>query len=366
MHEHGFDIHRLQEVAARAADLLMRHGWKVWFWGDSIAFEGLLDAAEWLKEAKYEAFVYGMMKAWVARRHPTRAWDYTAPGLALLRLFEHTSDPALLRAAKDHADYLATFRQTEYGAYVRFEDPEFDLPPELPEQHVGGTAGLATRSGGPCIFVDNMHFDGPFLAKLYQITKDSHYRDLAVSNMLPSIRLLFDERYHLFHHFWSERLRAPNGVFWGRGQGWAMLGMLHTLAQLPEDDPARPKLLEIFQRHSLAMAALQDPAGHWHTVITDLSSYLEPSIAAFVVDAFSRGVGRGWLSDSSRPVVDRAFAALLRSVRQNGQLGGVSYETYPSLHAEHYKTMPREALVPWGQGPLLSAIRSYAAFNGPS
>lgn len=363
MNRHVFDIHRLREAAARAADLLMRHGWRVWFWGDSIGLEGLLDAAEWLKEAKYEVFVYGMTKAWVARRHPPRALDYTAPGAAVLRLYERTSDGALLRAARDHAEYLAAFRQTDHGAYVRFEDPEFDLPAELPEHHFDAASGFATSSGGPCVFVDNMHFDGPFFAKLYQVTKARRYRDLAVSNILPSIQLLFDERYHMFHHFWSERLRAPNGVFWGRGQGWAMLGILHTLEHLPDDDPAVPRLLEVFQQHSLALAASQDPSGHWHTVITDPSSYMESSIAAFVVDGFSRGLRRGWLSNSNRPVVDRALAALLQNVREDGQLDGVSYETYPSLHAEHYKMMPQGALVPWGQGPLLAAIRSYVALN---
>jgi unsaturated rhamnogalacturonyl hydrolase len=361
---HVSDIHRLRNTVGRAADLLMRYGWKFWFWGDSVGFEGLLDAAEWLEEAKYEAFVYGTMKAWIARRHPARAWDYTAPGVALLRLYERTSDAALLRAARDHAEYLVAFRQTEHGAYVRFEDPEFDLPPELPEHHIGAAPGFATSSGGPCIFVDNMHFDGPFFAKLYQLTGDRRYRDLAVNNILPSVQLLFDERDHLFHHFWSERLRAPNGVFWGRGQGWAMLGIIHTLEHLPGDDPAVPTLLKVFQQHSLALAASQDPSGHWHTVITDPSSYMEPSIAAFVVDGFSRGLRQGWLSDSNRPAVDRAFAALMQSVREDGQLESVSYETYPSLHAEHYKTMPRGAMVPWGQGPLLSAICSYAALNG--
>ena len=220
-----FDIVRLQKTARRAADLLMRHPWKVWFWGDSIGLEGLLDAAEFLGEPRYEAFVYGMMKAWVARRLPPRSRDYTAPGVALLRLYEHTSEAVFLRAAKDHAEYLAAFPQTDNGAYICFDDPEFDFPPAAAEGSAAVASAARTSRGGPCVFVDNMHFDGPFFARLYQLTHDRRYRDLAVYNLLPSIELLFDERDHLFHHFWSERLRAehyktmPRGAMvpWGQG-----------------------------------------------------------------------------------------------------------------------------------------------------
>jgi unsaturated rhamnogalacturonyl hydrolase len=124
----AFDVDQLRQKAARAADLLIRYNWKAWFWGDSVGCEGLLDAAEWLQEPKYQAFVYGMIKTWAARRDSGRPWEYTAPGVALLRLYHLTSDPALLRLAEEHADYLANFPQTEHGAYLRFTNPQFDLP----------------------------------------------------------------------------------------------------------------------------------------------------------------------------------------------------------------------------------------------
>jgi unsaturated rhamnogalacturonyl hydrolase len=210
----------------------------------------------------------------------------------------------------------------------------------MPGRAANEPTNIQTREGGPCIFVDNMHSDDHFFSRLYQATNDCRYRRLALTNIQSSIRLLFDEEYHLFHHFWSERLRARNGVLWGRGQGWAMLGIVETLENLSTEDPEAEKLLQIFREHSAALVQYQDSTGHWHTVITDRDSYLEPSIAAFVVDGFSRGLRRRWLAPSHRPVVDRAFAALSRNVGRDGQLEGVSCETYPSLHAEHYKTMP--------------------------
>jgi hypothetical protein len=46
-------------------------------------------------------------------------------------------------------------------------------------------------------------------------------------------------------------------------------------------------------------------------------------------------------------------------------LDGVSYETFPSTRPEHYRSMPRGAVVPWGQGPLIAAIRSYLELAEP-
>ena len=87
---------QLSGIAARAADLLLAHPWKVWFWGDSIGLEGLLDASELTGDRQYFAFVQGLLKGWIGREKFRSEFDYTAPGVALLRTFEQTGDPALL------------------------------------------------------------------------------------------------------------------------------------------------------------------------------------------------------------------------------------------------------------------------------
>lgn len=352
------------EVVRRAAALLMRHRWKLWFWADSIGLEGLLDASELTRDDRYAAYVYGLMKGWVARMAQRSTFDYTAGGVALLRVYERTNDDALLEAAYEHADYMAGFRRTDAGAYLRYEDAAIELPPELPRDHPDAERAAEqakkVSDGGPCVFVDNMHFDGPFFAKMYQVTGEDRFRQLAVDNLLGSIELLRDKDAGLFHHFWQERVKQPNGVLWGRGNGWAMLGMLHTLMHLPESDPAHATVLEVFQRQAAQLVRLQDESGDWHTVLDDKDAYLETSIAAFVVDGFSLAMRHGWLSSDYRSVVEDALNAMIGHIEPSGKLAGVSYETFPSTRAEHYRQMPRDAVVPWGQGPLLTAIRSYA------
>jgi len=54
---------------------------------------------------------------------------------------------------------------------------------------------------------------------------------------------------------------------------------------------------------------------------------------------------------------------LLRHLRADGLLEDVSYETFPSRRIEHYRRMPLGGMVPWGQGPLLTALRSYVGLH---
>jgi len=349
----------LCEVSRRAADRLIACPWKVWFWGDSVGLEGLLDASATTGDPKFGGFVYGIMKAWAARWRERSEWEYTAAGVALMRVYETTRDPALLELAREHAAYLAGFRKSDRGIHIRYENAAFDRPPDISAADGPLVKTVQPRNGGPCAFVDTMHFDAPFFAALFSATNEEKYRSLAIETLGSQIDVLFDEEAGLFHHFWIESSKRRNEVLWGRGNGWALLGLVHTLEALPDAAADFPQGLATLQRQAAALARLQDQSGHWHTILDDPSSYLETSVAAFVIDGFSVAMRHGWIDRSYQAVVARALDGLIASVRPDGVLDGVSFETFPSTNAEHYRRMPRGALVPWGQGPLLTAIHSF-------
>ncbi len=359
----------LREVASRAADRLLPHPWKMWFWGDSIGLEGLLDVSELTGDPKYFAYVYALMKGWIAREHCRSEFDYTAPGVALLRVFRRTADPALLDAALRHAGYLAGFRKTKCGAYVRYENADIERPPEIPgaPRDSAPVSASETTDGGPCVFVDSVHFDGPFFAALHSLTRDRSYRDLAVANILPQLELLYEPSERLFHHFWIERTGRPNGILWARGNGWALLGIALVLEELGCVESENQRLCQVLRDGIVRLAGLQDPCGAWHTILTDASSYVESSTAAFYVDIICRAIRLGLATaEEYAGVIELAMQYLLRRVAADGALEGVSYETFPSTRAEHYRSMPCGAVVPWGQGPLLAALRSYAGLYLPT
>src|SRR5687768_11193340 len=95
------DPRAVADACRRAADLLLAHRWKAWFWADGIGFEGLLDASDVTGDEKYAGFVYGFFKAWIARMSSRSKFDHTAAGVALVRCYRRTQDPALLEAARD-------------------------------------------------------------------------------------------------------------------------------------------------------------------------------------------------------------------------------------------------------------------------
>lgn len=356
----------IDEVCRKAADLMLGYPWKLWFWADSIGMEGLLAASAITGDAKYFGYVYGFLKAWIPRFEHHSRFDHTAAGTALIDCYLRTGDAHLLGAAEDFAAYLDSFRRTASGCPMHYEDAHFELPPELPPDHPQYDPEQESRrrmldaaDGGPCVFVDSIHFQAPFLASLYAVTGDARYLEQAEATIGPQVELLWDEQEHLFHHFWIERTGRRNGVLWGRGNGWAMLGVLHTLSHLPEDRPLAGHLRNVIARQAARLAELQDGSGDWRTVLTDPESYLESSIAAFVVDGFGLAIECGWISPDYQDVVERAWRAMWRNVREDGLFEGVSFETFPSTRAEHYRQMPRGALVPWGQGPFLTACHRY-------
>lgn len=350
----------VQSTTARAADRLLSHPWKIWFWGDSIGIEGLLDGAELTGNPCYLRFVQGLFAGWLAREAARSTFDYTLPGVALLRVYQQTGERRLLDAALRHAAYMQDFRQTKQGAYVRYENAAIELPPELPRDHPDYRAQTSkAANGGACVFVDSVHFDGPFFAKAYQVTGEDRFRRLALDNILPQVELLFDEEEDLFHHFWMENTGRRNGVLWGRGNGWGLLGLTSMLQFLPPSDPGAGRLVEVLQRLARRLRSLQTPDGGWHTILDDPESYIETSIAAFVADGFATAISGGWLDrDGYMPVVHSAWAFLRQHIQADGRLAGVSYETFPSTRPQHYREMPRDAVVPWGQGPLLTALRA--------
>ncbi len=66
-----------------------------------------------------------------------------------------------------------------------------------------------------------------------------------------------------------ERTDKRNGVFWGRGNCWALLGMLHTMESLPEGSSLSRRLRRMIEAQVSRLAELQDESGGWHTVLDD-------------------------------------------------------------------------------------------------
>lgn len=347
------------ELARMVADRIIDLDYQTWGFGDSVAFEALVRASDKLGDEKWARFAHGWGRGWASRALPYVRLDCTAPGHTLVSLAARYEDAQLLQALKGLADYLMG-RPTLDGVYETFA-----VSPLL--QPYGGGA-LSERENElrlhpPAgVFVDSLHFDPPFLVSLGLATGMHGYTRAGIDQALGYIALLQQEN-GLFDHFMLRGEPRPYGPGWGRGQGWAVLGLLDVVEGLENHQFDAGDSLTVFRqaiaRLIEAMVPLQRNDGHWHAVLADPLSGDEYSTAAFMTTAFSRALALGTVkSEEVRASRDRARAAVLSSLDGQGQLREVSSAVYASTESSHYANVPRGYVVPWGQGPALLALLS--------
>jgi len=135
---------------------------------------------------------------------------------------------------------------------------------------------------------------------------------------------------------YSGRLQREDGVFvhftdgrvpWGRGNGFAALGLMEALTSLPVQHPARSRVLEIYRRQMNGMKAQQSPDGMWRQVVDEPGAYRETSVTAMTLTAMARGVRLGWLDQTYGPVIERAWRALAAHITEEGGSVDVSTST---------------------------------------
>ncbi len=341
---------------SQAADALIAFPFTGWHYGDSVGFEGLLAASELLDDPRYFGFAHGFMRAWAARGDEYRELDNTAPGHAMCIVCSRTGDGLLLKAARGLARFLRGRRMVS-GVYAAFERAPLIEPYDGSGLREYERALLADP--GPGVFVDCMHFDPPFLVHLGTLCNDRGLVDAGAEQALAAVRLLQDPESGIFNHFYLERTGRRYGHGWSRGQGWALLGLLDVLELLPDGHFGFEPLAEAVRALAGVLALTQDASGHWPALVDEPGAVLEPSAALFFAAGLARGVRLGLLDGGMRAIAERAFAAGLDAVDEEGIVRGVSRAVWASTARGHYLAVPTGDALPWGQGPLLLAAAEF-------
>jgi unsaturated rhamnogalacturonyl hydrolase len=319
------------DVAPDAAELLRRvaartraYDFTVWFWGDAIAVDGLLDAAELTGET--QSFEHVKRFLIDAGDRPFTWVDHLVPGAALVRL----AGAGASRDALDRATRLASWLERAPRAgrqpLYRPDQPQY--------RHT--------------VWVDSIYHLPPFLAALSRATGEKRYARQALDVWHAHSEVLRDPRGPFLAHSYDAGSRIRHGYGWGRGSGWALLGMIDTLRLLDE----APEWA-IAETRDLADAVLaaQDSSGFWRTLLHDREAYLETSVTAMFGAALTAAAAAGLDRPSYSEAADRAW----RAVRDRS-CWGVSACTYAGLadidDDVMYKTLPTEVNV-WGQGSVL-------------
>ncbi|MDP4899024.1 MAG: glycoside hydrolase family 88 protein [Akkermansiaceae bacterium] len=202
---------------------------------------------------------------------------------------------------------------------------------------------------------DSLFMAPPAFLRLYVATGDERYMKLAVDHWWRTSDYLYDEDEHVYYRdstYFEKRESNGAKVFWGRGNGWVIGGLVRMLQYLPSDHPSRPRFEKQFKDMCAKLLTCQQPDGLWRASLLDPTGYplKETSSSAFNTYAFAWGVNQGLLErESYEPAVRKAWTALVSCVQNDGKLTHVQ-----PIGADPQK-FPDDATEVYGVGAFLLA-----------
>jgi unsaturated rhamnogalacturonyl hydrolase len=325
-----------RDVLERSARRTHRFDFAVWFWGDAIAFDGLLDAAELLPDEAHVRFCCQFYERW--HRAPAAWTDYLVPGLSLIRLVRQhgkTEFEPLIRRLLAH--YRETTPRGSTGLHY--------FRPDLPQFRT-------------TLLIDSLYHVPPFVAACAMLLDDDSLYAEGLEMWFDHAAVLGRPGKPLLFHNYEHGTGRRRGYGWGRGNGWALFGLLDLIDLLPAEHRGRKAAVERFQEFAASILPLQDEGGCWRTLLDDRESYLETSTAGFFGAIFTKGTRLGLLSGEYGASAERAWQAVLSRIDDEGGASGTSAATWaanaPAEDLALYRTAPTEVNV-WGQGAALRA-----------
>lgn len=299
-----------------AAECAYTYPYRIWGFGEGPGLLGLIAAADLLGEGRYFHRVNELVVSWTST--PRGLEDHVASAEVLLSLELRTGQEGLREATEAWAGLVVDAGHRDGGA------PGVHRPD--------------LERWGTMVWVDCMHTDGPGLAALGRTAE-------AVRVVEESATVLQDPC-GLFCHGFDVATGRANGVHWGRGCCWALLGLVGTLAHT--DDERLTQRLE----RLLATLSRHERHGRWRTIIDDPTAPWEISVSALVAQGLFAGLRDGVLGEEHRPQAERALEAALDKA-----VDGALYvsDATPVGGPELYKNRST-GVFPWGQGPLLLAL----------
>jgi rhamnogalacturonyl hydrolase YesR len=179
-------------------------------------------------------------------------------------------------------------------------------------------------------FSDSIFMGTAIVAQAGALTGERKYFDMAARHLTFMQKL--DRRADgLYRH------QPATDAAWGRGNGFAALGLALTLAELPRDHPAYASTLASYRELMAALLPFQNRDGLWRNVIDYPGAYAEFSATAMIGYSLARGVREGWISghDYERAVA-RAWSAVNTRASSSGELVDVCESTARMTSLEQY------------------------------
>lgn len=173
---------------------------------------------------------------------------------------------------------------------------------------------------------DALFMSPPVLARFASISGQSKYNDLMSKMWWDTTDFLFDKEENLFYrdkNFFARRSVNGKKVFWSRGNGWVMGGLVQVLQYLPKNHPDYQRFKDLYLKMAAKIASIQQADGLWRPNLADPQEYVnkETSGSGFFVFALTWGINNGLLSkEKYLPIVAKGWEGLNEQVLPDGKL----------------------------------------------
>ena len=267
-------------------------------WTFAALYTGMIAASDTLHDLRYKDMVQHVAEhyQWKLGSRQTHA-DDQAIGQAYLALYREQPSPERIAPLRAQFDQIMQLPDDPAKPVWWWCDALFMAPPVW--------SGLAT------------------------VAHEDKYMDYMDREWKISSKLLWDEQEHLFFRdasYLDKREKNGKKIFWSRGNGWVMGGLVRVLKTMPANDPHRPFYEEKLREMADAVARIQSPDGLWRPGLLDAADYPLPEVSgsAFMIYGITWGIEHHVL-DSKRysPVVKRGWAGLVRQIYADGRLGDI-------------------------------------------
>jgi len=265
-------------------------------WTYATLYVGLLSASETLQKPRYRDLVLHVAEhyKWTLGPRQTHA-DDQAIGQSYLWLYHQSPSPERIQPLKTQFDSIMQLPDDPAKPVWWWCDALFMAPPVW--------SGLAS------------------------VTHDAKYVGYMNHEWKVTSNLLWDPQERLFFrdkNYFDKHEKNGRKVFWSRGNGWVMGGLVRVLETLPANSPDRAFYLEKFEQMADSVAKIQSPDGLWRAGLLDADDYRYPEVSgsAFFVYAMAWGINHHVL-DAKRfgPVVKNGWAGLVHHIYADGRLG---------------------------------------------
>jgi rhamnogalacturonyl hydrolase YesR len=309
------------------------------------------------------------------RKHHEMDWHYGAFHTGLMALYKTTRDQKYLdemismAASHDykpvmdffHADRL-TIAQPIIDMYMEMKKPEMIRYFQFAmDAHIKRKPKADVRfednpyRGEWWTWCDALYMAPPAFAKMSNATGEQKYLDYADKHWWITSDYLYrpeDSLYFRDDRYFDKKTENGKKVFWSRGNGWVIGGLVHMLEEMPENYASRAKFEKQYIEMAEKIASLQGDDGLWGVSLLDRDQFPvgETSGSAFHTYALAWGINNGYLNREKYQIkVENAWKALVANVQSTGKLGYVQ-----QVAADPYVTKPAHWEV-YGTGAFLLA-----------